>query len=312
MKQTQECPICRTQLAPIGSTILIKDVFEQWKASHSFSQEVIQEHLDQSATTCLYECPNCSLEIYLPQVIGSEGFYRELQEDVQVSYYRDDKWDFDEAVKDIKNCTAIIEIGCGPGSFLSKAKPHLQRACGTEYNKAALEAARSKGLEVYGLEYDIRSLEATFDAVFSFHVLEHVSDPLDFIKEISLLAKPKGKICISVPDQTGPMKNIENSLMNMPPHHATHWKLRTFEVLASKLNLRITKVAYEPLLLENQNYYTYYWLNKAISDKTFFHRKIKKAILIFMRRFFSMLTKKGLKRFPLLRGQAIYVVMEKR
>jgi len=312
MVNTQNCPICRIPLTPIGSTILIKDVFEQWNASHSFSQEVIREHLDQNQTTRLYECPSCSLEIYLPQVIGSEDFYRELQEDVQFSYYRDDKWDFDEALKDIKNCSTIIEIGCGPGSFLAKAKPYLQRTCGTEYNKAALEAARRKGLEVYGLEYDISSLTSSFDAVFSFHVLEHVSDPLSFIKEISSLAKPNGKICISVPNQDGPIKNIENSIMNMPPHHATHWKLRTFEVLANKLNFRITKVAYEPLLLENQYYYSNYWLNKIISDRTVFQRKFKKVISMLMQNFFMLLRRFGLKRFVFLRGQAIYVVMEKR
>jgi len=296
---------------PAGETISVAGTFERWKTIHEFRHEVMQKHLDQSPVTNLYRCPDCLLEIYLPAVIGTESFYRELQEDTAFSYYREDKWDFDEALKEVQSCETIMEIGCGPGSFLAKAKPHVKRACGTEFNESALQVARSNDLEVYGLEADVKQFQDSFDAVFSFHVLEHVQDPVGFVREMSSFVKPGGKICISVPNQGGPMKNIPDSLMNMPPHHATHWQLKTFSALAVRLNFRIVRVAYEPLLLENHSYYSHYWLNQRVHDGTAAHRMLKRILLTFMQWFFATLMKFKFKSFAPLRGQAIYVVMKK-
>jgi 2-polyprenyl-3-methyl-5-hydroxy-6-metoxy-1,4-benzoquinol methylase len=306
------CPICDFPLAKKGPTIFIKDIFEDWSPHHRFSEQTIQEHLQQSQTSGLYECPNCLLEIFLPAVIGTERFYQELQEDVRFAYYRKDKWDFSIALKDVKGCNNIIEIGCGPGNFLNCAKPRSRRVCGTETNQAALQLARSKGLEVYGPDKEHEVPKASFDAVFSFHVLEHVAEPMEFFKTLRSLMKPEGKICISMPDQDGPLRHLENEVMNMPPHHATHWRLRTLKAAAAKLDLKISKVAYEPLLLESHCYYSYYWLNKAFADKKYLQRKMKGFISILMRIFFGILMRIGLKHFVLLRGQTIYVVMKKK
>ncbi len=305
------CPVCSYELCPAGDTIFVADIFERWKTVHAFKPEVLQEHLHQSPVTHLYRCPNCLLEIYLPSVIGTESFYKELQDDMTVSYYREDKWDFGEALKEVQICETIMEIGCGPGSFLAEAKPRVKKACGTEFNESALQVARSRGVEVYGLEADMTDLKGVFDAVFSFHVLEHVQDPIGFVREISAFVKPGGMVCISVPNQAGPMKNIPNSLMNMPPHHATHWQLKTFRALADRLKFRIVRVAYEPLLLENHSYYSYFWLNNRIQGATVAHRMLKQILSTSMHWFFTTLMKFKFRYFSPLRGQAIYVVMKK-
>lgn len=304
------CPVCNTELSEKQSYSLA-DVFKRWEVLHKFSDEVIQYHLEKSEIVTLFVCPKCLLEIFHPSVVGSASFYQELQDDLRVSYYQMDKWDFDEALRDAKNCNSLIEIGCGPGNFLLKAKRHVQKSCGTEYNTSALTVARNKGLEVYGSEDDLENMKGTFDALFSFHVLEHVADPVAFIQEISSLVRPNGKICISVPNNAGPVKFLGDNVMNMPPHHVTRWQKTTFEALAKRMDFRISRIAYEPLLLENHNYYSFYWLNTVLSNKTKFHRGIKKIILRFLIFFFDLLKKFGLKNFRFLRGQAIYVVMQK-
>ena len=307
-----KCPVCDTLLLQTSISRKIQEVFDQWEPIHRFSSEVIEDHLLQSDETVLFRCPNCSLEIYLPQVIGSKQFYQELQDDPLTSYYREDKWDFIEAQKEVKKCQEILEIGCGPGSFLSMAKTKIQRVCGTEYNEAALKVAQEKGLEVYGLDFDMDQFRDHFDAIFSFHVLEHVANPLIFIKEISQYLKPKGKICISVPNHAGPLQYIQNSVMNMPPHHATHWELKTFKVLAKKLNYKILRVAYEPLLVENYNYYSYYWLEYTFKKNNSFYMFVKRYLSLFLENFFKLLMRLNIKYFRLLRGQAIYIVMQKK
>lgn len=299
------CPVCGTVLH-VKETYSLLDIFNRWESFHKFSNDIIQSHLKQSSETNLYLCPKCSFGIFFPQVIGSEDFYKELD-----PLYQDDKWDFHEALKDIKGCKSIIDIGCGPGMFLGLAKPFVERVYGTEYNKAALIAAKNKGFTVFSLEDDLKKLEGTLDRVFCFHVLEHVPDPIEFIKKISLLLNDHGKLCISVPNYDGPVKYLGDNVMTLPPHHLTRWGFSAFQFLASKLNYRIYRKAYEPLYLFNQDYYSFYWVNQLFSGNSKMINKFRYFLTVLITSFFKLLKIFKFQRFNLLRGQAIYVVLEK-
>jgi len=58
------------------------------------------------------------------------------------------------------------------------------------------------------------------------------------------MVKPGGLICISVPDQDGPIRFIEPCIMNMPPHHATRWRRPSFEALAREPRIGAFMVRY--------------------------------------------------------------------
>ncbi len=311
MDNILHCPVCDQQIVSSSSRLELREVFDAWKPIHVFSEEIVDSHLKQSDYTDLYVCPNCALEIYSPQVTGTDQFYSELQRDAGVLYYREDKWDFREASKDIEKGDSIIEIGCGIGSFLLMVQSKGAHACGTEYNQDALEVARSKGLTVYNSKVDLNAIQGKFDSAFSFHVLEHVANPLEFVNDMLSLVKPGGKIGVSVPNQAGPLKYVK-SVFNMPPHHVTHWQYKTFLSLAQRLNLKVLRVAYEPLLLENHNYYSFYWLNHQFPDTNRANPYIRRVLSFGMKLFFNFLMKLGVKHFKFLKGQAIYVLMVKR
>jgi SAM-dependent methyltransferase len=262
----------------------------------------------------LYICPKCKLGIYFPQIIGSPGFYIELQKETSDSYYVDEKWDFKEALNDVKAAKKIIEIGCGPGVFLKNTAQYVDQAVGVEYNKLALEIARNKGLSVFNLEDDLADLKGQFDAAFSFHVLEHVSDPVVFIQEMLAWVKPGGKIGISVPNMDGPVKYINPCVSNMPPHHATLWKLKTFQALAAKLDLEIERVAYEPLVARDYYYYSSFWLRQSFLVKLIparFLPLLQETTSKLFNLLFVLLAKFNKEEFGLLNGQSIYVLMSK-
>lgn len=311
MEKIINCLVCNQKNIVSNAHLALRDIFDSWKQIHEFSKEIIDDHLKQSDFTDLYVCPNCSLEFYYPQVIGSEKFYSELQRDDETLYYREVKWDFQEAYKDIQKIDSIIEIGCGIGSFLQMAQMKAAYVCGTEYNQGALEVARGKGLTVFDKDVELDNVRGKFDFAFSFHVLEHVADPVRFVNDMLSLVKPGGKIGVSVPNQAGPLKYV-NSVFNMPPHHVTHWQYKTFLFLARELNLKVLRVAYEPLFLENYNYYSFYWLNQQIPDSHKTNLNVKKVLSISIELFFKFLRKLGMKYFKFLKGQAIYVVMARR
>lgn len=307
------CPICSNALTSSGPKFNLDDLFVMWRPIE-FTQATIDAHKVQSEYTHLCICSKCKLEIFLPQIIGTPDFYIELQKETSDSYYVDDKWDFEVALNDAKTAKEIIEIGCGPGVFLDKTSRYVDQAIGIEYNKQALEIARKKGLSVYNFEDDLSKLKGQFDVAFSFHVLEHVSDPVAFIQEMLSWIKPEGRIGISVPNMDGPLKYINPCVSNMPPHHATRWKLETFRALAARLGLVIERVEFEPLDARDHYYYSTYGIAHKFPAKYLPKRMLpilQRMTSILFKLAFKLLAIFNQKKLGVLKGQSMYVLLSK-
>lgn len=311
-RESHACPVCGDELRSLGESYDLREILSMWSPL-VIPDSVVQEHLAIGKRTALYACPTCKLEVFLPQIIGLPSFYAavsagECGED-GCAYYEDTKWDFDEALHDVEPSASMIELGCGPGNFLKMAVAKGVRAVGIEFNPHALSMARSQGLTVYDANGIPEQEQKSFDAAFSFHVLEHVSDPMGFLALMKAHVKPGGVIGVSVPNQKGPIRLVQPCAMNMPPHHSSRWQLRTFEVAAERLGLSIRRVGYEPLLLKNHSYYSVYWPRVVLPGNSLHARLAKTVLSLFLRAFFGMLRRIGLRYFPLLRGQSIYVLM---
>lgn len=313
VSEAGNCPVCGTPLTRIGREISTDELFGLWASQHRFTREVVAEHVAQSESTSLHACPACGLEIFLPQIIGTPAFYESLIDDPAAEYYVPDKWDFTEALKDAAGCRSAIELGCGPGFFLQQLTRVVPDACGTEFNSRALAQARSKGLTVFGANEAPEGHRGTFDAVFSFHVLEHVASPMAFLRELVSWVRPGGIIGVSVPDADGPLRFIEPCIQNMPPHHATRWRRSTFQHAADGLGLALRRVALEPLILRDHYYYSTYWVQRRWPKATRLHGRIRRllgwSLPPAFRWLFAGLGVAGKQSCGLLRGQAIYVLL---
>jgi SAM-dependent methyltransferase len=93
----------------------------------------------------------------------------------------------------------LLDIGCGDGTFLLKAKRHGWNATGTEMNP---EVAQKAGLDVYKSLEEVSRL-APFDCITLWHVLEHFKNPLDELKSIGASLDPQGVLVIAVPNAWG-------------------------------------------------------------------------------------------------------------
>jgi len=83
--------------------------------------------------------------------------------------------------------------------------------------------------------------------VVSFQVLEHVANPHEFIVSCLKLLRPGGKLVVGVPSHDGIFGRAVNSILDMPPHHLTHWSKCTFQKLADIFGLVLEEVQYEPI-----------------------------------------------------------------
>ena len=127
----------------------------------------------------------------------------------------------------------LIEIGCGDGDFLVEAEAAGYHVTGVEYAPAACEQARARlqrGEIICG-ELEKAALEgAQFDLCVLSDVIEHVRDPLAFLREIHRLLKPGGGIFIATPSLASwSAKLLRENWMEFKPEHLTYFEPKTLE-----------------------------------------------------------------------------------
>ncbi len=97
---------------------------------------------------------------------------------------------------------ALCDIGCGNGGFLQafgSANPGW-RMVGVELddrNRARVEAIR--GVERLHVG-PVEQLQERFDLIAMIHALEHIPDPIAFLRGLKELLKPGGALLVEVPD----------------------------------------------------------------------------------------------------------------
>ena len=91
----------------------------------------------------------------------------------------------------------IADFGCGLGDFLRLVKPDTAACVGIELQQDAVDALRGAGV---ACETSIDALDdGSLDALFSFHVLEHLPDPLEILGRLKPKLKQGGHAIFEVP-----------------------------------------------------------------------------------------------------------------
>ncbi len=208
----------------------------------------------------------------------------------------------------MSGCQRILEVGCGSGLFLEEIVRQLpgSSVMGIELSEWAVQQARQKNLPVEKM--DLQALidrHETFDAVCSFQVLEHVSQPRALLESLVTLLSPGGKLVLGVPNKDCFLKHQYN-LLDLPPHHMTRWGDFTFMYLEKLLPLKLVRVSLEPLAKYHiKGYvsaYAQYWHAKfPLMQFLLSNRRVDDLS--------RMIEKTGWYRF--LRGQTLYALFER-
>jgi len=92
----------------------------------------------------------------------------------------------------------ILDIGAGTGDFLSVANQNGWQTIGVEPSDKAKAIAKNKGVSFVEKTTELEN--QSFDVISMWHVLEHVPNLDDQIKELKRLLKPNGTLIIAVPN----------------------------------------------------------------------------------------------------------------
>ncbi len=95
----------------------------------------------------------------------------------------------------------ILDVGCGSGEVAQRIKEKGYEIAALDFSPVAVELARDLGLDcrVADLDTGIPFPDSTFDAVWAGDVIEHVFDPISFLKEIRRVLGPGGSLLCTIP-----------------------------------------------------------------------------------------------------------------
>jgi SAM-dependent methyltransferase len=102
----------------------------------------------------------------------------------------------------------LLEIGCGYGYLLDEARSFFPRRTGTEFSAQGAEMARETGAEVFVGGVEQIPPDAKFDCIIATQVIEHIYEPLSFVKQLVGRTKPGGHIILATPDIGGALRKL--------------------------------------------------------------------------------------------------------
>ena len=239
------CPIC-------GNSVILR-----WKDFPSFIHE---DHKRIS----IYECCKCNVSFAYPLEIdqsvydkiylnsGNVGGYNKYKKislwlkasdnplceikNLGAEYY----FIVSEIEKHYKENQMILEIGCGFGYMTYALNSAHFRTIGCDISSEAITHARHLYGDFY-IDGGIQGVIETgnkFDYVILSEVIEHVSDPMEFIASLKSLLRPGGVILLTTPNKSAfPRKALW--VTDIPPIHLWWFSRESIEILAMKNGLNI-------------------------------------------------------------------------
>lgn len=95
----------------------------------------------------------------------------------------------------------LLEIGVGSGSFLQAARERSFEVIGCDLSRVICErVTRTHGIVMHCGPLSELAGESCFDVIVMNHVLEHVNDPVAFLRDVLRLLTPGGIAHIAVPN----------------------------------------------------------------------------------------------------------------
>lgn len=125
-----------------------------------------------------------------------------------------------------------LDIGCYDGRFLGTLPAHLRRI-GVDIDQPAISRGRKqyaqRGVEFLLGAFDNFACPTQPDVIFMFHVLEHLANPYQVLRHLSLISHPCTRLVIEVPVLEYGKTNDINGFFSV--QHMTHFSTNSLMTL---------------------------------------------------------------------------------
>lgn len=153
----------------------------------------------------------------------------------------DDLRRFDMLKSAIVNCK-LLDFGCGAAGFVRKAQSLAAEVAGVEPERRVREYFGDT-ITIYG---DLEDAGRGYDLITAFHVIEHLPDPREMLRNLAARLKDRGRLVVEVP-------SAEDALLTLYDSEAfqsfTYWSqhlflfnAETLRILAAQAGLRVVSI----------------------------------------------------------------------
>lgn len=177
--------------------------------------------------------------------------------------------------KILKKKGTILDVGCGPGFFLNFAKKRGWKVNGIEPSIDAVNYGKKKlGIKINHGDLSLLKKFKNVDIVYTHGVLEHLEDPINFIKQAEKCLSKKGLIFTSVANdfnqiQFLALNHVKKPWWITPPEHYNYFNMTSIKRLMNrKFKIKDVSVSFpiDIFILMGQNYIKRKTLGKKIHN----------------------------------------------
>lgn len=175
------------------------------------------------------ECCDCGLVFLASFDHITEGFYENSGMHAgaveRESWQRETAWDDDRRFRWLRRVIenkSVLDVGCGNGGFLLRAREVATRVGGVEPENSLKEWFQQENLPVFS---SLDEVSGNFDVITLFHVLEHIPDPRDFLARLADRLTEGGQIVVEVPSADDALLTLYQSESFS---HFTYWSCHLF------------------------------------------------------------------------------------
>jgi len=156
-------------------------------------------------------CDDCNTVYVTPRLkdeyvdlLYSDKYYSELYINSMIPAFDERKKligqrKFNQVLEYSNNNGSVLDIGCGVGEVIDVFKDNNWDCHAIEFNPGAVDWLKKKGINVSDVHFNEYDEGLQFDVIMAWGVVEHVIDPLVFLKKVNNMLKPGGVFVSEVP-----------------------------------------------------------------------------------------------------------------
>lgn len=212
----------------------------------------------------IVKCKNCQIYFVTPQITFSNNVWKELYDG---NYFgKMTKWWTNRRQKDRNDRLDLLEehsnhriinfldVGCGEGYVIIEASERGWKAHGIDVSDNRIVSAKGKDI-LFSLSdiFDAQFPDNHFDCIYMDSVLEHVLNPIAYLKELNRIIKECGVVYIGVPNEDCLFNDIKKLLYIIfgkgnisarikpfiSPYHVTGFNRKSITIASMKTNFEI-------------------------------------------------------------------------